>query len=131
MLFPVAVHYKGSGFDSTDYGRGAKPRPRTGGGSSGEKSDRAVQEKPAKDAGSSDKKAAAAGLSAGSQPAVADDATRRVGKALRWRQRRGAAREHRDRGDVVLGAEDDRLPVGAARLATEPAVERCCLSARK
>jgi putative FmdB family regulatory protein len=26
VLFPVAVHFKGSGFYSTDYGRGAKKR---------------------------------------------------------------------------------------------------------
>jgi predicted nucleic acid-binding Zn ribbon protein len=26
VLYPVAVHFKGSGFYSTDYGRGAKKR---------------------------------------------------------------------------------------------------------
>ena len=26
LLFPVAVHFKGSGFYSTDYGRGKKPK---------------------------------------------------------------------------------------------------------
>ena len=39
VLFPVAVHYKGSGFYSTDYGRGGKKAPTGGssdsGGSSG------------------------------------------------------------------------------------------------
>ncbi len=35
VLYPVAVHFKGSGFYTTDYGRGSKRRD--GGG--GEKSD--------------------------------------------------------------------------------------------
>ena len=37
VLFPVAVHYKGSGFYSTDYGRGSggkKPAKESGGDSS-------------------------------------------------------------------------------------------------
>jgi len=34
VLHPVAVHYKGSGFYSTDYGRGKKPAKDTGGDSS-------------------------------------------------------------------------------------------------
>src|SRR3954447_7281658 len=62
-----------------------------------------------------------------SQLAIADHAARRVGKPLRWGQRRRTPREHRDRGDVVLGAEDDGLPVGGARLTAEPAVERVLL----
>jgi putative FmdB family regulatory protein len=33
VLHPVAVHYKGSGFYSTDYGRGAR-KPKEGGGES-------------------------------------------------------------------------------------------------
>jgi putative FmdB family regulatory protein len=43
VLYPVAVHFKGSGFYSTDYGRGAKKKETTkegdtsaGGGDSGE-----------------------------------------------------------------------------------------------
>jgi len=36
VLFPVAVHYKGSGFYSTDYGRGGRKGSRDGG--SGESS---------------------------------------------------------------------------------------------
>jgi putative FmdB family regulatory protein len=32
VLHPVAVHYKGSGFYSTDYGRGGR-KPKDGGGS--------------------------------------------------------------------------------------------------
>ena len=30
VLFPVAVHYKGSGFYSTDYGRGARKKESSG-----------------------------------------------------------------------------------------------------
>ena len=63
--FPVAVHYKGSGFYSTDYGRGSrKGATKDGdGGGSGEKSDSSEKKEPAKDSGSSDKKPAASGLS--------------------------------------------------------------------
>jgi putative FmdB family regulatory protein len=55
VLFPVAVHFKGSGFYSTDYGRGKKAPP-DGDSSSGDS-------KPAetkKDTGTGEKKAAAA-----------------------------------------------------------------------
>jgi len=38
VLFPVAVHYKGSGFYSTDYGRKGKKPQKDGGGSSSESS---------------------------------------------------------------------------------------------
>ena len=33
VLHPVAVHYKGSGFYSTDYGRKSKGQPKEGGSS--------------------------------------------------------------------------------------------------
>ena len=33
VLHPVAVHYKGSGFYSTDYGRKSKGQPKDGGSS--------------------------------------------------------------------------------------------------
>jgi predicted nucleic acid-binding Zn ribbon protein len=33
VLHPVAVHYKGSGFYTTDYGRGSSKKPKEGGGS--------------------------------------------------------------------------------------------------
>ncbi len=36
VLYPVAVHFKGSGFYSTDYGRGARKRDGSDGGSSGD-----------------------------------------------------------------------------------------------
>ena len=35
VLYPVAIHYKGSGFYSTDYGRGAKKEGDGSGGESG------------------------------------------------------------------------------------------------
>ena len=64
VLFPVAVHYKGSGFYSTDYGRGSRKGTKDGeGGGSGEKSDAGEKKEPAKDSkdsGSGDKKTAAA-----------------------------------------------------------------------
>ena len=61
VLFPVAVHYKGSGFYATDYGRGSrKGAAKDGEGGSGEESDGSEKKEPAKDAGSGDKKAAAA-----------------------------------------------------------------------
>jgi putative FmdB family regulatory protein len=39
VLFPVAVHFKGSGFYTTDYGRGAKKKDASKDGA-GEKSDK-------------------------------------------------------------------------------------------
>ena len=61
VLYPVAVHYKGSGFYSTDYGRGSrKGAAKDGDGGSGEKSEGVEKKEPAKDSGSGDKKAAAA-----------------------------------------------------------------------
>src|SRR6478752_8204213 len=62
VLFPVAVHYKGSGFYSTDYGRGRKGASKDGdSGGSGEKSDSSdKKDTTAKDSGSGDKKPAAA-----------------------------------------------------------------------
>jgi putative FmdB family regulatory protein len=38
VLHPVAVHYKGSGFYSTDYGRKSKHPPKEGGSSDGSSS---------------------------------------------------------------------------------------------
>jgi putative FmdB family regulatory protein len=53
VLFPVAVHFKGSGFYSTDYGRGS----RKGAGKDGDS-----------DAGSTEKKEASTGSSTESSP---------------------------------------------------------------
>ncbi len=65
ILFPVAVHYKGSGFYSTDYGRGSrKPSGKEGDGGSGEsggssdKSESSEKKETKTDAGSGDKKPA-------------------------------------------------------------------------
>jgi putative FmdB family regulatory protein len=56
VLHPVAVHYKGSGFYSTDYGRGSKKKAAKdeGGGSGGGDSSG-----PKTDSGSSETKKAA------------------------------------------------------------------------
>ena len=56
VLYPVAIHYKGSGFYTTDYGKGndAKKKDGDSGGSSGGESGK-TESKPA------EKKAAASG----------------------------------------------------------------------
>jgi putative FmdB family regulatory protein len=43
VLYPIAIHYKGSGFYSTDYGKGGKAAKKDGGGtdSSGSSGDSA------------------------------------------------------------------------------------------
>ena len=56
VLYPVSVHFKGSGFYSTDYGRGGRKKAeasRDGDSGGGEK-------KADSDSGASEKKAAAA-----------------------------------------------------------------------
>ena len=56
VLFPVAVHFKGSGFYSTDYGRGnRKPASKEGDGA-GEKP---AKDKPAGDTTTGEKKTSA------------------------------------------------------------------------
>lgn len=57
VLYPVAVHFKGSGFYSTDYGRGSRKGVKDGGGegSSSEKKD-AKPDAPAAKTSSSDAK---------------------------------------------------------------------------
>ena len=54
VLFPVAVHFKGSGFYSTDYGRGRKSPPSKDGSESGgaetKKDDAPKKEEPKKKA---------------------------------------------------------------------------------
>ena len=54
VLYPVAIHYKGSGFYTTDYGKGKKKKDGEGGGSSKGESGK-TDSKPA------EKKAAAGG----------------------------------------------------------------------
>lgn len=54
ILFPVAVHFKGSGFYSTDYGRGSrKDKEKEGDSASADK----AKDKPAEKAPPSEKKA--------------------------------------------------------------------------
>jgi putative FmdB family regulatory protein len=50
ILFPVAVHFKGSGFYSTDYGRGNRKTTKDGDGG-----DKPSADKPARDGSASDK----------------------------------------------------------------------------
>ena len=38
VLYPIAIHYKGSGFYTTDYGKGKKAKPDGGGGDGGSSS---------------------------------------------------------------------------------------------
>jgi putative FmdB family regulatory protein len=58
VLFPVAVHFKGSGFYSTDYGRGGKKA--AGKDADSGSSDSKPAETTKTDASSSEKKATAA-----------------------------------------------------------------------
>jgi putative FmdB family regulatory protein len=51
ILFPVAVHFKGSGFYSTDYGRGGRKSAAKEGDSSSEKSSDKPAEKSSADKG--------------------------------------------------------------------------------
>jgi putative FmdB family regulatory protein len=46
VLFPVAVHFKGSGFYTTDYGRGSKKRDTAKDGTSGD-TGKSEEKKPA------------------------------------------------------------------------------------
>ena len=73
----MAVHYKGSGFYSTDYGRGSrKGASKDGdGGGSGEKSDSGDKKEPDEGLRLGRQEDRRRGLSAGSQPAVADRRT--------------------------------------------------------
>lgn len=58
VLYPVAIHYKGSGFYTTDYGKG-KDAKKDGGGSSGGEGGKAEGGKT--DSKPAEKKAAASG----------------------------------------------------------------------
>ena len=55
VLFPVAVHFKGSGFYSTDYGRGSRKNTKDGDSGSGSADGAGAKEKPAAKAESSSK----------------------------------------------------------------------------
>src|SRR5680860_142036 len=57
VLYPVAVHYKGSGFYSTDYGRGNRKRDASGSdGDSSSSSDEGGKSDSSKSESSSDSK---------------------------------------------------------------------------
>jgi putative FmdB family regulatory protein len=60
VLHPVAVHYKGSGFYSTDYGRKSKPAPKEGGSSSDSSSSTSSSSESSGSGGGETKKAAEA-----------------------------------------------------------------------
>ena len=59
VLHPVAVHYKGSGFYSTDYGRGARKAGKESGDSSSSDSGSSSDSKPSSDSDSKSTPAAA------------------------------------------------------------------------
>ena len=60
VLYPVAIHYKGSGFYTTDYGKGKAARKDGEGGSSGGES-KGGEGGGTKDSKPAEKKAAASG----------------------------------------------------------------------
>ena len=60
VLHPVAVHYKGSGFYSTDYGRKSKAQPKEGGSSDSSTSSPSEGSGSGGDKGGETKKAAEA-----------------------------------------------------------------------
>jgi putative FmdB family regulatory protein len=59
VLYPVAIHYKGSGFYTTDYGKGKPAKKESDGGSSGGESGKSDSGKT--DSKPAEKKAAAGG----------------------------------------------------------------------
>lgn len=59
VLHPVAVHYKGSGFYSTDYGRKSKQPPKEGGSSDSSSSSSSSSEGSSSSSGESKKAAEA------------------------------------------------------------------------
>lgn len=74
VLHPVAVHYKGSGFYTTDYGRKGKKPPKEGGsgessGSSGESGSGSSSGSSSSESGSSSGSGSEKSSSGGSKPA--------------------------------------------------------------
>lgn len=61
VLYPVAIHYKGSGFYSTDYGKGKAAAKKDGGDSGSSSSSDSSSKSDAGSSGSTEKKAAASG----------------------------------------------------------------------
>ncbi len=60
VLYPVAIHYKGSGFYSTDYGKGKRAKAKEEAGSSSSSSDSSGSSSESKPSSSEPKKAAEA-----------------------------------------------------------------------
>jgi putative FmdB family regulatory protein len=65
ILFPVAVHFKGSGFYSTDYGRG-RAKAKDGGDSPPGSGEKAKEKPAAKDSGDAKPQSSGEGSSASS-----------------------------------------------------------------
>ena len=61
VLYPVAVHYKGSGFYTTDYGKGKEPKKKDSEGAPSSGDSKPKTDSPAPSSGTSEKKAAASG----------------------------------------------------------------------
>ena len=61
VLYPVAIHYKGSGFYTTDYGKGKAAKKDGEGGSSGGGESKSGEGGGKKDSKPAEKKAAASG----------------------------------------------------------------------
>ena len=75
VLHPVAIHFKGSGFYSTDYGRGKKAAAAEAKGEAGASSDGGPSKDGAKsDGGSKSDSSAAKTGDSGSKPAKAAEA---------------------------------------------------------
>ena len=72
VLYPVAVHYKGSGFYSTDYGKGGRKAAATKDGDSASSSSN-NDSGPSKDSGSSDTGSSTTSSESSSKPAPAAD----------------------------------------------------------
>ncbi len=71
VLFPVAVHYKGSGFYSTDYGRGsrkgaAKDGDGSGSSEKGDSGEKSEKKEPAKSSDSGSSSSSGSGSSSSS-----------------------------------------------------------------
>ena len=81
VLYPVAIHYKGSGFYTTDYGKG-KAAKKDGDGGSSEQGRRQEGLEAGREEGRGERRLAPGIVG------VADDAAGRVGVPLRRRLRR-------------------------------------------
>jgi putative FmdB family regulatory protein len=60
VLYPAAIHFKGSGFYSTDYGRGGRKRDASRDGEAGDKPDKSEKSEKSEKKDKPEKKAAEA-----------------------------------------------------------------------